>query len=139
MQAFTSFSRARTVNVVAKESRIGMKPIPVPKGVTIKLQGQHLSVKASDELVTGRPQEPAAASCVLNCSNTDLNYLTEFVRRLLAADGISCCFVVLQGPKGELAWSFVPEVILKEVRVPRSLVRSQVSAVNWATGSLVAC
>lgn len=79
MQAFTSFSRARTVNVVAKESRIGMKAIPVPKGVTIKLQGQHLSVKASDELVTGRPQEPAATSCVLNCCTMDLSYLIEFV------------------------------------------------------------
>lgn len=57
MQAFTTFSRARTVNVVAKESRIGMKAIPVPKGVTIKLQGQQLSVKASDEFMTGRPQK----------------------------------------------------------------------------------
>lgn len=44
MQA-ASFSRARTVSVQAKESRIGMKPIPVPKGVTIKLNGQSLSVK----------------------------------------------------------------------------------------------
>lgn len=43
MQA--AFSRARTVSVQAKESRIGMKPIPVPKGVTIKLNGQSLSVK----------------------------------------------------------------------------------------------
>jgi hypothetical protein len=43
MQA--SFSRARTVSVQAKESRIGMKPIPLPKGVTIKLNGQSLSVK----------------------------------------------------------------------------------------------
>jgi len=56
-------SLARTVNVQAKESRIGMKAIPVPKGVTLKLQGQHLSVK---------------------------------------------------GPKGELSWTFVPEVTLKE-------------------------
>jgi hypothetical protein len=46
MQA--TFSRARTVNVQAKESRIGMKPVPVPKGVTIKLQGQSLSVKVSE-------------------------------------------------------------------------------------------
>lgn len=40
-----TFSRARTVSVQAKESRIGMKPIPLPKGVTIKLNGQSLSVK----------------------------------------------------------------------------------------------
>lgn len=96
-----------------------MKPIPVPKGVTIKLQGQHLSVKASDELVTGRPQGPSATSGVLNCTHKGLRYSLEFVRRLLSADGISCCFVVLQGPKGELAWSFVPEVTLKEVRASK--------------------
>jgi hypothetical protein len=67
MQA--TFSRARTVNVQAKESRIGMKPVPVPKGVTIKLQGQSLSVKVSEmDLLTGRPQMPAAALRECNCA-----------------------------------------------------------------------
>lgn len=28
---------------------------------------------------------------------------------------VNCLLVVLQGPRGELAWTFVPEVILKEV------------------------
>lgn len=116
-----------------------MKPITVPKGVTIKLQGQHLSVKASDEFVTGRLQEPAATSCVLNCFDMGLSYFIEFVRRLLAADGISCCFVVLQGPKGELAWSFVPEVTLKEVRVSKCFLWSQMLVLSCAAGTLVAC
>lgn len=31
--------------VVAGESRIGKKPCVVPKGVTVTLKGQHLSVK----------------------------------------------------------------------------------------------
>lgn len=83
MQAFTAqrtFSRARTVNVQAKESRIGMKPIPVPKGVTIKLQGQSLSVKvSSDELVTGRPQKPAPAERKLNCVAIYTRYLEDAV------------------------------------------------------------
>ncbi len=28
---------------------------------------------------------------------------------------VNCLLVVLQGPKGELSWTFVPEVTLKEV------------------------
>jgi hypothetical protein len=34
-----------SLNVVCKESRIGMKPVPIPKGVTIDLKGQNLKVK----------------------------------------------------------------------------------------------
>jgi hypothetical protein len=64
MQA--TFSRARTVNVQAKESRIGMKPIPVPKGVTIKLQGQSLSVKASDGLDGRRSWEQHHAGSIVS-------------------------------------------------------------------------
>lgn len=52
-----------SLNVVCKESRIGMKPVAIPKGVTIDLKGQNLKVK---------------------------------------------------GPKGELQWTFVPEVSLVE-------------------------
>lgn len=45
-----------------------MKAVPVPKGVTIKLQGQSLSVKVCEmELVTGRPHKPAAALRKFNC------------------------------------------------------------------------
>jgi hypothetical protein len=52
------------VNVVAKESRIGMKPVAVPKGVTIKLQGQQLTVKASDDwLLVKRTAAGLAAAC----------------------------------------------------------------------------
>ncbi|KIZ02220.1 50S ribosomal protein L6 [Monoraphidium neglectum] len=44
--AFSSGCRSRTaLNVVCKESRIGSKPIPVPKGVTVDLKGSHLKVK----------------------------------------------------------------------------------------------
>eukprot|EP00882_Tetradesmus_deserticola_P001548 GHRQ01001671.1.p1 GENE.GHRQ01001671.1~~GHRQ01001671.1.p1 ORF type:complete len:209 (+),score=92.11 GHRQ01001671.1:123-749(+) len=52
-----------SLNVVCKESRIGMKPVVIPKGVTIDLKGQNLRVK---------------------------------------------------GPRGELQWTFVPEVTLKQ-------------------------
>lgn len=45
--AFTSGSRSRlnAVVVQAKESRIGSKPIVVPKGVTVDLKDNHLKVK----------------------------------------------------------------------------------------------
>lgn len=45
--AFSSGARSRlnTVSVRAKESRIGSKPIPVPKGVTVDLKGSLLKVK----------------------------------------------------------------------------------------------
>lgn len=67
MQA--TFSRARTVNVQAKESRIGMKPITVPKGVTIKLQGQSLSVKASDGLDGRRSWKQHHAGSIVSQSH----------------------------------------------------------------------
>jgi hypothetical protein len=38
--------RSRTgLLVLAKESRIGMKPVPIPKGVNVELAGQSLKVK----------------------------------------------------------------------------------------------
>eukprot|EP00247_Physcomitrium_patens_P011706 XP_024367957.1 50S ribosomal protein L6, chloroplastic-like isoform X2 [Physcomitrella patens] len=44
--------------IEAKESRIGKAPIPVPKGVTVNLDGQNLSVKgALGELVRTYPRE----------------------------------------------------------------------------------
>jgi hypothetical protein len=41
-----SFSR-RALNVNAKESRIGIRPIPVPKGVTISIDGNVVKAKVS--------------------------------------------------------------------------------------------
>jgi hypothetical protein len=38
-------SRAASVSVFARESRIGSKPITIPKGVTITLDGTTLKVK----------------------------------------------------------------------------------------------
>jgi hypothetical protein len=38
-------SRAPTVQIFARESRIGGKPIPIPKGVTISVDGTTLKVK----------------------------------------------------------------------------------------------
>lgn len=44
--AFSSgLSRSRSVNVVCKESRIGSKPIPVPKGVNVDIKGSLVKVK----------------------------------------------------------------------------------------------
>lgn len=44
--AFSSGCRSRTaLHVVAKESRIGSKPIPIPKDVKVDLKGSHLKVK----------------------------------------------------------------------------------------------
>jgi hypothetical protein len=49
--AFSSGCRSRTsLYVVAKESRIGSKPIPIPKGVTVDLKGSHLKVKVREAL-----------------------------------------------------------------------------------------
>eukprot|EP00879_Flechtneria_rotunda_P002658 GHRR01002862.1.p1 GENE.GHRR01002862.1~~GHRR01002862.1.p1 ORF type:complete len:210 (+),score=49.00 GHRR01002862.1:191-820(+) len=77
------------LNVVCKESRIGNKPVPIPKGVTINLQGQHLKVK---------------------------------------------------GPKGELEWTFRPEVSLAEVEgkivVKRAELTKKASAFHGLSRSL---
>lgn len=44
--AFSSGVRGRTsLSVLCKESRIGSRPIVVPKGVTVDLKGSHLKVK----------------------------------------------------------------------------------------------
>lgn len=42
-----SFGRRGTVFVFAKESRIGMRPIPVPKGVTVSIDGNVVKAKVS--------------------------------------------------------------------------------------------
>eukprot|EP00798_Chlamydomonas_sp_ICE-L_P009561 gene9561-12146_t len=39
-----AFTRVN-LSVVARESRIGSKPIPIPKGVTVTIKGEHLKVK----------------------------------------------------------------------------------------------
>lgn len=52
---------------------------------------------------------------------------------------VNCLLVVLQGPKGELAWTFVPEVTLKEVGAGEKLemvvsymyVQLQVPSSQW--------
>ncbi|KAF8059445.1 ABCA9 [Scenedesmus sp. PABB004] len=81
--------RARCVAVVAKESRIGMKPVPIPKGVTIDLKGSTLKVK---------------------------------------------------GPKGELQWTFVPEVVLSQdadqLLVRRAEETKRASAMHGLSRSL---
>ena len=38
-------SRPTSLRIVSKESRIGKMPVTLPKGVTIKLEGQSLKVK----------------------------------------------------------------------------------------------
>jgi hypothetical protein len=44
--AFSSGCRSRTaLKVQCKESRIGSKPIVVPKGVNVDIKGSHLKVK----------------------------------------------------------------------------------------------
>lgn len=40
-------SRRATVSVRAKESRIGIRPIPVPKGVTVSIDGNLVKAKVS--------------------------------------------------------------------------------------------
>lgn len=54
-------SRLNTVVVQAKESRIGSKPIVVPKGVTVDLKANHLKVKVNDSYRALReePESPA--------------------------------------------------------------------------------
>jgi hypothetical protein len=39
--------RRSSVVVVAKESRIGIRPIPVPKGVTVSIDGNVVKAKVS--------------------------------------------------------------------------------------------
>lgn len=38
----------RDPNAPPKESRIGKRPVPIPKGVEVKVDGQHVSVKVRD-------------------------------------------------------------------------------------------
>jgi hypothetical protein len=40
-----STARPARLSVYARESRIGSKPIPVPKGVTVTIDGQVVKVK----------------------------------------------------------------------------------------------
>ena len=49
-------SRTSTLSVYARESRIGSKPIPIPKGVTITVYGTTLKVKVCRQPHPGLPR-----------------------------------------------------------------------------------
>lgn len=70
----------RDPNAPPKESRIGKRPVPIPKGVEVKVDGQHVSVKVRDTFraciaglltVLGKAlelrQSPCRAACMLTC------------------------------------------------------------------------
>ena len=84
-------SRTSTVSVVARESRIGSKPITIPKGVTITVtDGITLKVKVR-----------VAADALSNLRSR-----------------ISWNCNAWQGPKGELVRTFLPAVKLEQVHLP---------------------
>lgn len=88
-------SRGRLV-VLAKESRIGSKPIPIPKGVTVDLKGDLLKVKVCVFCVgdvCGRP--PVG----VRDSDASIHYTLN------------------QGPNGELSLQLTPFVVLVQVCV----------------------
>ena len=66
--AHAPVARRGAVATVAKESRIGKQPVKVPKGVTVKIEGQKVSAKvrghapASPPWLARRPRMPAPAA-----------------------------------------------------------------------------
>jgi hypothetical protein len=104
--AFSSGCRSRTaLNVVCKESRIGSKPIPVPKGVTVDLKGSHLKVKVRGRAAT--------------------HIVCVWMRILM--------YHPPQGPKGELELTLTPYVTIEQVWLspsPHRLPQRALNAVN---------
>jgi hypothetical protein len=68
--AHAPVARRNAVATVAKESRIGKQPVKVPKGVTVKVEGQKVSAKvrrharASPPRLARRPRMPAFAAAI---------------------------------------------------------------------------
>lgn len=109
------------LNVVAKESRIGMKAVPIPKGVTIDLKGQELRVKvrAMAQSNADRWQQHQLAAAVQQGAWPGGGFCSHMLLHGEAACGAGAApetELLLQGPKGELQWTFVPEVTLAQVR-----------------------
>lgn len=90
--AFSSGTRRTAVSVQCKESRIGSKPIVVPKGVTVDLKGSFLKVKVR----VGASLRPTG---------------THIVWR----PPLSTLLMRPQGPKGELELQLTPYVTIEQV------------------------
>ena len=121
------------LRVVAKESRIGKHPVPVPKGVTYTLKDNHLAVKVRsprhlsyhrislscmrrDSVVGTSPLDPPRAARGRRHADRVLGFWS--ILSLTSPPLLLC----LQGPKGELAFQFPPTMVMTEVRLSRRAV-----------------
>jgi hypothetical protein len=90
-------SRSVVVRVTAGESRIGSKPVPVPKGVTVTIDGMTLKVKVRRRLCSSPLRFGPHAGVP--------GYHAGPIHNLRA-----------QGPLGTLEQTFTPYVKLEQVR-----------------------
>lgn len=106
----------RSLTIVAKESRIGRAPIPVPKGVTATIEGQHLKVKVSrrplDQFLCGWSRQICWGARGCSTSNAG------------TGKGIETICYILQGPLGTLERTFTDFIKLEQVRTGRLVGRS---------------
>ena len=72
------------LRVVAKESRIGKHPVPVPQGVTYTLKDNHLAVKVRS------PRHPAIEESACHaCGVTAWSERRRWTRRARRADDVT--------------------------------------------------
>jgi hypothetical protein len=90
--------RVATVKVYARESRIGAKPIKVPKGVTVTVDGLTLKVKVRLSFCVRRRLSPPCTAW----------QQPPLPRGLLSP---RCHRISLQGPKGELTGPSFPRLL----------------------------
>ena len=119
------------LRVVAGESRIGKHPVPVPKGVTYTLKDNHLAVKVRNALrralrrlsrlvsSANEPSRGATPSCARPGPMPAIDRVLGFWLENIISPRYPHLFI-LQGPKGELEFTFPPTMVMTEGRLRAS-------------------
>jgi hypothetical protein len=76
----TRVSAPTRLAVYARESRIGAKPVPVPKGVTVTIDGTTLKVKVRVVGRSRRCKAPACPRCHAACNHGAPIYRLSYCR-----------------------------------------------------------
>lgn len=131
-QATTARQQRQQLNVVAKDSRIGKVPVPVPDKVSVTLDGQTVKVKVRRHVTAdlqptmrrlGTRQAPmrGASDGRRHRSGAAAGRPSTFAV-VNFTDGSPDIFIglylLLQGPRGELQRTFHPAVKFEQVRRP---------------------
>ena len=153
--AHAPVARRGTIATVAKESRIGKQPVKVPKGVTVKIEGQKVSAKVRSHAPAlppwraRRPRMPAPAvafsaccaafrvgpshGCVprrcpaaITARDRGIRPLWRALPRVSATAPDALSFLACpQGPKGELSASFADCLSIEQVRAQQPAPRAR--------------